>query len=943
MIVNTKYRALKIIINTVFIYLIFNTGIIGQTINGRFEIIEDSDSLYVGKIQVKLEEGSSVIGNAVVRYKFNSNRLSIPEIPTDGTDYQIYNFQNGNYISSVSHPSEDIISINIAKLYGDDISITNEYTDIAEITFNVIDQTKSKEFRSDLLQFFTPSSSEMWEFGSWIISDGETSFETPVQISPSDKAIDLESSVNIVWNRIETADLYHLQLSKEETFSTLDYENAELTDTNIVLDLEKGSEYYWRVRYSNTSGTSSFSKKYSFLTKAVEVPQVVLRSPLNDTTIIGTSAMFKWKSVSNRDFYQLQVATDSNFVNISKFIDTLHINEIEVNNLTSGQKHYWRARASIDNSFGKYSTIGKFFTAIVDTTKPSLLAPSNDEIDVNTTISFSWESIDSADYYQLEIAEDKNFDTIFYLNENIGSTEQTVYNFEKYTSYFWRVRFSNSSGNSMYSKVFTFETLAGNPTIPILLAPLPNSVDLDSDLTFTWKNDGVADHFMIEIYTDSGIQNPFYIEDSLKGTEITLDNFEQGKQYFWRVRSTNINGNSAFSAINKFRTRIGEPSILALIEPLNNSVGLDNTINFKWNPIDTALFYSIEIAEDSDFNIITISIDSIYSDHITVANLEEGIQYYWRLKSYNELGSNTISNISNFSTHVGSPNLPVAISPAPNSHIDSDVSFNWSPVENAVCYQLDIAQDRNFKNIVFSEDSLTSNKTTISDVGEGKNFYWRVKAINDYANSGFTKESKFIIKVNKPTNLASEIIYDQFVGLSWKDNSNVEKRFIIERSLKSDNSSDSYITIDTLLSNQTSYEDYTVEDNETYVYRVFSENSISISDYSNSTELQFSVDDNFDPNIPDEFALSQNYPNPFNPNTKINYSLKEMCDVGITIYNIIGEEVSRLVNDQQDAGNYTLEWDASNFASGVYLYVMKADSQESDEHFQAVNKMVLLK
>ena len=171
----------------------------------------------------------------------------------------------------------------------------------------------------------------------------------------------------------------------------------------------------------------------------------------------------------------------------------------------------------------------------------------------------------------------------------------------------------------------------------------------------------------------------------------------------------------------------------------------------------------------------------------------------------------------------------------------------------------------------------------------------------------------------------------------------MEERCIIERKTKDEKTSNPFVVIDTISANQKYYNDYSVEDDQNYIYRVYMENSVASSDYSNTTELLFSVEDPFESNIPVEFALSQNYPNPFNPNTKINYSLKEMSDVGIKIYNILGEVVATLVSEVQDAGNYNLEWDASHYTSGVYIYVLNAESQESNEQFQAVNKMILLK
>jgi predicted GH43/DUF377 family glycosyl hydrolase len=76
--------------------------------------------------------------------------------------------------------------------------------------------------------------------------------------------------------------------------------------------------------------------------------------------------------------------------------------------------------------------------------------------------------------------------------------------------------------------------------------------------------------------------------------------------------------------------------------------------------------------------------------------------------------------------------------------------------------------------------------------------------------------------------------------------------------------------------------------------------------------------------IPQRFILHQNYPNPFNPSTTIEFDLPKTSEVSLKIFNIHGEEVATLVSDRLTAGNYTYEWDASNLASGVYLYRLQA-------------------
>jgi hypothetical protein len=89
--------------------------------------------------------------------------------------------------------------------------------------------------------------------------------------------------------------------------------------------------------------------------------------------------------------------------------------------------------------------------------------------------------------------------------------------------------------------------------------------------------------------------------------------------------------------------------------------------------------------------------------------------------------------------------------------------------------------------------------------------------------------------------------------------------------------------------------------------------------------------------IPGEYKLMQNYPNPFNPSTNISFDLPKLSHVKIVLFDVLGREVSTLLDDTKPAGSYVFNWDAGNLSSGVYFYRIEAGS------FTDTKKMVLVK
>jgi len=99
----------------------------------------------------------------------------------------------------------------------------------------------------------------------------------------------------------------------------------------------------------------------------------------------------------------------------------------------------------------------------------------------------------------------------------------------------------------------------------------------------------------------------------------------------------------------------------------------------------------------------------------------------------------------------------------------------------------------------------------------------------------------------------------------------------------------------------------------------------------------YSDEVNVEVEIPLVYALEQNYPNPFNPSTTIKYSISEDGFVRLSVYNLLGEEVTTLVSNEQKAGRYEVVFDASKLSSGVYMYRLES------KNFLSIKKMLLVK
>jgi hypothetical protein len=126
--------------------------------------------------------------------------------------------------------------------------------------------------------------------------------------------------------------------------------------------------------------------------------------------------------------------------------------------------------------------------------------------------------------------------------------------------------------------------------------------------------------------------------------------------------------------------------------------------------------------------------------------------------------------------------------------------------------------------------------------------------------------------------------------------------------------------------------EYSFSDNDvpagSFVYRLKQMDNNGSFKYSQ--EIQVMIE------VPKIFSLNQNYPNPFNPNTTIEYSVPQQSLATVKVFDLLGREISVLVNEKKNAGRYSVQWEASQFASGIYFYTLQAGEYRNTKRMSLI-------
>jgi hypothetical protein len=264
-------------------------------------------------------------------------------------------------------------------------------------------------------------------------------------------------------------------------------------------------------------------------------------------------------------------------------------------------------------------------------------------------------------------------------------------------------------------------------------------------------------------------------------------------------------------------------------------------------------------------------------------------------------------------------------------------------VNGIYCFTLDltgIGGISNYSTIhLLKRNDANSAWTDIgvpTDVSQAPIVKWCYPSLTSFSEFGIGGGDDNLLPVELSTFSAKIKINNVF--LEWQTATEVDNYgFEVERCEKSNIEGETWQKIGFVQGhgNSNSYKTYSFTDknlqSRKFLYRLKMINTDGSFEYSNEVEVEIT--------LPTEFTLSQNYPNPFNPTTKIDYQLPFNSEVKIELFSITGERVAVIVNQQQEAGYYTVEINSASLelSSGVYIYRI-----EWNDKFK-VKRMMLIK
>ncbi|MCX7736129.1 MAG: aryl-sulfate sulfotransferase [Candidatus Kapabacteria bacterium] len=743
------------------------------------------------------------------------------------------------------------------------------------------------------------------QFGEFML--GFTILSPPTIKSPANNSQNVSLSPIIKWQAGSQFEKYRIQIALDQNFNEILIDSSNISTTEYrARSLKNFTTYYYRLQKYSFNCHSEWTETQSFTTTIATPEQIFPKNLSKNEPLDG---VMEWIAVPGAEKYKIQICEFPTF-NIFVFeriVDS--VNKFDYFFSKPLTKYYWRIAAIRGNYITDWSEVWSYTTSngIVKLSEPSKFFNK-----ANIKQRFDWYAINSANYYQFQLAKDFNFEEIIIDTNKLKLSEITITKLENSTTYFWRVRAFFRDTSTAWSEKWMFSTL---PATPQLLVPANNTQHFPVNGVLQWSIVPKATNYIVQIAYGNDF-NQLVKEENTTTNYFSLFNLDFNTQYFWRVKALSKDIESQWSEIRSFAT------IEELLYPKFDEFKVPLDVKFNWNKTVGFNFYDLKISEDYDFSKNTIFYTNIKDTTFLVNNLKPNQTYYWTVRA-NTNNKSKWADVFQFTTQLANPEL---IEPFNNEIlVPNKLIFKWNKVDGATYYNLVVSRDYLQKDILHNLTNLKENQVSLQQLFSNGDFYWSVTAFNEKNSSLSSNVQKFTIN----SSYLSLIVPNG--GEVWIKDSE-PKRIQWDKKINSNvkislyRNGEYFRTIaDTVGANFDVFNwviPSDIPDDSTYQVKVTSLNNpevFSLSRKPFSIRSITSVDDH-----KEEIKFSiMNYPNPLNNTTYFDILLDKSTHCSIEIYDINGLKISELLNARLNSGKHTFMWDASDFPTGVYYYLIK--------------------
>jgi hypothetical protein len=277
------------------------------------------------------------------------------------------------------------------------------------------------------------------------LANGTSFLERASLVYPSNDQTQMDTAITFLWNRVNDAEKYYFQLTRDPTFKNITYSDSTADTTKTISALLEGKMYYWRVQVKNSTGSfGPWSDQWNFTTfiPSPPMPEIISPSPHPDQK---GWYIFKWNKAQYTDQYRIQVSRLETFTPLAVPTITTSDTVVTVSGLLEAQKYHWRVQGENIGGSGPWSALN--FTTI-------LLAPSNLDLHISASneITLTWtDNSKREEGYVIERKQspDSSFTVIDTL-EGSGS-EYVNTSIEQSGTYTYRIKAYKDSVESIYS------------------------------------------------------------------------------------------------------------------------------------------------------------------------------------------------------------------------------------------------------------------------------------------------------------------------------------------------------------------------------------------------------------------------------------------------------------------------------------------------------------